>query len=275
MNIVGLGDAGCSIADAFAKYPQYKIFKINVDIEGEGCYNVPEFDNPEKYEEYGYPKIKTFFKGMKGETTFIIGGSGKISCGSLKILQSIKNRDISIMYIKPDVSMLDEQDTMIERLVYNVMQEYARSAVFKKMLIISNLDVERVIGGAPVIGYFDELNEMIVPTIHMLNYFSNNKAASGAISKPKETHRIYTVGLFDTKKNEEKLFFSLDNTRNKCYIYGVNEEKLKTDKDLMKIVKKQIDSKKEENLNVTYAIYPTEYEYDIGYVIARTPHIQK
>jgi hypothetical protein len=43
----------------------------------------------------------------------------------------------------------------------------------------------------------------------------------------------------------------------------------------MKTVKKQIDSKKEENLNVTYAIYPTEYEYDIGYVISRTPHIQK
>ncbi len=275
MNIVGLGDAGCKIADAFAEHLQYKIFKINVDIEGEGCYTVPEFENPEKYEEYTYPKIKAFFKGMKGETTFIVGGSGKISCGSLKILQSIKNRDISIMYIKPDISMLDEQKLMIEKLVYNVMQEYTRSAVFKKMLIISNLDVENVIGGAPVIGYFDKLNEMIVPTIHMLNYFSNNKPASGAIPKPKETHRIYTVGLFDTKKNEEKMFFSLDNTRNKCYIYGVNEERLKTDKNLMKTVKKQIDSKKEENLNVTYAIYPTEYEYDIGYVIARTPYIQK
>ncbi len=275
MNIVGLGDAGCKIADAFAEHLQYKIFKINVDIEGEGCYTVPEFENPEKYEEYTYPKIKAFFKGMKGETTFIVGGSGKISCGSLKILQSIKNRDISIMYIKPDISMLDEQKLMIEKLVYNVMQEYTRSAVFKKMLIISNLDVENVIGGAPVIGYFDKLNEMIVPTIHMLNYFSNNKPASGAIPKPKETHRIYTVSLFDTKKNEEKMFFSLDNTRNKCYIYGVNEERLKTDKNLMKTVKKQIDSKKEENLNVTYAIYPTEYEYDIGYVIARTPYIQK
>jgi hypothetical protein len=275
MNIVGLGDAGCKIADAFAEHSQYKIFKINVDIEGKGCYTVPEFENPEKYEEYTYPKIKAFFKGMKGETTFIVGGSGKISCGSLKILQSIKNRDISIIYIKPDISMLDEQKLMIEKLVYNVMQEYTRSAVFKKMLIISNLDVENVIGGAPVIGYFDKLNEMIVPTIHMLNYFSNNKPASGSIPKPKETHRIYTVGLFDTKKNEEKMFFSLDNTRNKCYIYGVNEERLKTDKDLMKTVKKQIDSKKEENLNVTYAIYPTEYEYDIGYVIARTPYIQK
>ena len=32
MNIVGLGDAVCNIADAFAKYPQYKIFKIISEI---------------------------------------------------------------------------------------------------------------------------------------------------------------------------------------------------------------------------------------------------
>ena len=30
--IVGLGKAGCAIADKFSKYPQYKIFKI--DSEG-------------------------------------------------------------------------------------------------------------------------------------------------------------------------------------------------------------------------------------------------
>ena len=32
MNVIGLGDAGCNIADCFSQYPQYKIFKINVDM---------------------------------------------------------------------------------------------------------------------------------------------------------------------------------------------------------------------------------------------------
>jgi len=275
LNIIGLGDAGCNIAEAFAEYPQYKIFKINVDIEGKSCYNVPEFQTAEEYEAYSYPKIKSFLRGLKDETVFIIGGSGKISCGSLKILESIKNKDVSILYIKPDISMLDDESRMIERLVYNVMQEYTRSGIFSQMMIISNVEVDAVIGGAPVMGYYDKLNEMIVPTIHMINYFSKNKAVSGSIPKPKSTHRIYTVGLFDINKNEEKMFFSLDNLRSKCYIYGVNEERLKTDRNLMKTIKKQIDSKREENVNVTYAIYPTEYEYDIGYVITRTPNIQK
>ena len=32
MNVVGLGDAGCNIADAFTQYPQYKIYKINFKV---------------------------------------------------------------------------------------------------------------------------------------------------------------------------------------------------------------------------------------------------
>ena len=170
--------------------------------------------------------------------------------------------------------MLDETQKMQERLVRNVMQEYARSGVFEKVCLVSNNSLDKIVGGAPIIGYFDTLNELLVPTLHMVNFFSNNKAVSGGISKAKSTHRIYTVGIFDTQKNEEKMFFSLDSARNKCYIYGVNEEKLKTDKKLMNKIKKQIESKKEENLDISYAIYPTDYEYDIGYVIERTPIIQ-
>ena len=209
MNIVGLGDAGCNIADAFAEYPQYKIYKINVDIEGKGCYNIPEFQTAEEYEAYNYPKIKSFFRGLKDETIFIIGGSGKISCGSLKILESIKNRNISILYIKPDTSMLDEESQMIERLVYNVMQEYTRSGVFDSMMIISNVEVDKVIGGAPVIGYFDKLNEMIVPTVHMINYFSKTKQFLVLFQNQKTlTAYIQSVSSI-RKKIKKKCFFPL------------------------------------------------------------------
>ena len=274
MNVIGLGDAGCKIADCFSQYSQYKIFKINVDIEGKRCYNIPILETAEEYESYEYPKIKTFFKGLKGETLLIVGGSGKISCGSLRILENIKRLPISILYIQPDLEMLDDTQKMQERLVRNVMQEYARSGVFEKVCLVSNDALDKIIGGAPVIGYFEALNELLVPSLHMVNFFSKNKAVSGSIPKPKSTHRIYTVGIFDTQKNEEKMFFSLDSARNRCYIYGVNEEKLKTDKKLMNKIKKQIESKKEENLEISYAIYPTDYDYDIGYVIERTPIIQ-
>ena len=55
MNLIALGTAACSIADAFAQYPQYEIYKIDVDISGKRCYSIPEFKDVEEYENYSYP----------------------------------------------------------------------------------------------------------------------------------------------------------------------------------------------------------------------------
>jgi hypothetical protein len=70
------------------------------------------------------------------------------------------------------------------------------------------------------------------------------------------------------------MFFSLDKARERCYIYSINEDKLRTDSDLFNKLKKQVKSKTTEDLNITYAVYSTNYDYDLGYVIERTPNIQ-
>ena len=274
MNIIGLGSAGCKVADELSQHPQYKIFKIDVGISGDGCYNIPSFEAPEEFEAYKFPKMKTFFKGIVGETTFVVAGGGKASCASLKILQNIKHLPISILYIKPDLEMLNQTQKMQERLVFGVLQEYARSGIFEKICLVSNTVLDSVVGGAPIIGYYDKLNEALVSVFHMINVFYNTDAAIGKIEKPKETHRIVTIGLFDVEKNEEKMFFSLDNSREKCYIYSISEEKLKTDKELFRRLKNQIKLKSKENVNITYAVYSSDYEQDFGYIIERTPHIQ-
>jgi hypothetical protein len=274
VNVIGIGAAGCRIAEALSTYPQYKIFKIDVDISGKSCYTVPVLENAEEYDSYSYPKIKTFFKGIKGETLVVVGGAGKIALGCLRILQHIKKLPISIMYIKPDSTMLSQTQQLQERTVFGVLQEYTRSAVFEKIYLISNPILDQVVGGAPVIGYYDKLNEALVGTLHMINVFKNTEAALGKIEKAKETHRIVTFGVFDIEKNTEKLFFPLDKVRDKCYIYSINEEKMKTDTGLLQRIKNQINTKLDEDLSVGYALYSNQYEYDVGYVIARTPHVQ-
>jgi len=274
MNVVGLGSAGCGIADALSKYPQYKIFKIDVDIFGEGCYNVSRLKTAEEYENHTFPGLGKFFEGIEGKTFFIVGGSGRISCASLRILEKIKHLPISIIYIKPDHQLLNKVQKMQERVVFGVLQEYARSAVFDEIYLISNDALDTILGGAPIIGYHEKLNEIFATTFHMINVFINTKPVIGKIEKPKETHRILTIGMFDSEKNEEKMFFSLDNARERCYIYSVSEDRLRTDKDLFNNLKKQVKSKTTEDLSVTYSVFSTNYDYDLGYVIERTPHIQ-
>ena len=100
MDIVGLGQAGCNLADCFSKYPQYKIYKIDVGVEGDRCFNVQKQNTPEAYEA-NTPNFTDFFSDLGQEVAFIVGGAGYISAMSLAILQQIKDKKVSILYICP------------------------------------------------------------------------------------------------------------------------------------------------------------------------------
>ena len=63
--IVGLGNAGCQIADLFAKYPQYSIKKIDVGLEKtKNSFPLEEVKKLEDYEKK-LPNLKYFFKGVR------------------------------------------------------------------------------------------------------------------------------------------------------------------------------------------------------------------
>ena len=277
MNIIGLGKAGCNIADMFAKYPQYNVYKIDVGIKGDNCFAVKKQKGPEEYEK-NTPSFKTFFKGLKEESLLIIGGSGDISAMSLRIVEQIKEKSkIDILYIKPDTFMLNQTKMMHEKVTYNVLQHYARSAAINAVMVVSNPQLESILGEVPIIGYYEKLNELLVSTIHMINVFKNSEPVMGGLTSidKDSTKRIYTVGIFDIEKSEEKLFFPLDTVRDMGYIYSISKGKLQTDNDLRKVIRNQMKEKsQDENVKVSFGIFPTDYEKDYGYVLAYSPNIQ-
>ncbi len=272
--IIGLGEAGCNLADCFARHPQYSIYKIDTDIKGQQCMSLEPQDTPEKYEE-SVPDLKRFFRNVKGEVLFILSGSGKISGCTLAILEQIKHCDINILYIKPDVSLLGGMAQLQERAAFGILQEYTRSGLFKRMWISHNPSLESIYGDVPVIGYYDKLNELIVSTIHMLNVFDNSKPVMGENSEPNEIARLSTLGVVNMEKNKEMLFFPLNNMTEKVYYYAINEEQLKTDGTLYKKITKEIKQKREQGLKVSYRIYATSYEDNYCYCVAHTHFIQE
>lgn len=276
-NIVGLGSAGCNIAKSFAKYPEYIVRTIDcVEPSGDEHFRIKKCDSHEEYEQ-AVPDMSTFFSHIKSmdEVLFIIGGAGQISGASLSILQQISHAKLHVLYVKPDISLLGELGSLRERVVYNVLQEYARSGKFERIMLIDNPKLDDTIGGAPVIGYYDELNKMIASTIHMINVFDHSEPEIGTISAPLEVSRIITIGMMDMENSEEKLFFPLTSPREKSYYYAINHEELKNDKELYKGVTVQMKNKMEEGgTRVTYGIYSTNYSSNYCYVVARSSTIQ-
>ena len=106
--VIGLGQAGCNIADLFASHSQYEVFKIDVGLEqGARSFPMPQQNSSEEYEK-NCPSMKSFLKEIKqgDNVLFIFGGGGNIAGTTLRILETIKDSNISTLYIKPDIELI-------------------------------------------------------------------------------------------------------------------------------------------------------------------------
>ena len=277
MKVIGLGTAGCNIADQFAKFPQYKIYKLNEGQEkSKNCYNMPEVKAIDDYESASL-NLKTFFRGLRtgDEVMLVVCGAAKVSAAALRILEQIQRCQISVLYIRPDRSLLSKDVSMHERVAFHVLQEYARSGVCEKIYLVDNKLVEKVLDDVPVLGYYERLNELIVNTIHMTNVFKNTDSVYETPNTPLATARISTFGIVDIEKNEEKLLFPLDTINERCYIYAINRKQLETDGELFTALRDRSAKMVDDETTVSVQIHSTEYEDNYGYIIASTSETQQ
>lgn len=273
--IIGLGTAGCNIAEAFLEYPQYDIYRLDVKKRsGKKFKLIPKRDTHEEYEKK-CPSLKAFFKNAKPPYLFILSGTSEITGAALRILEQLNSKDLYILYIRPDVSLLSAPKKKQERIVFQVLQQYARSAVFQKMYIVDNVRVGQIVKDAPIIGYYETLNKFIVATMHMINYCRNIDPELETYDAPVPTARIATFGLGNLETGEEEMLSDLQNPREKIYHYMINKEKLRSQNDLLKSITDRARSKMEGGkVQVSFGIYSTDYDEDYVYVVSSASLIQ-
>ena len=270
--IVGLGKAGCAIAEKFTKYPQYKVFKIDsegLDSKNKNNYVLTKQNSPEEYEK-ATRSMKTFFKKTTDDILFVLSGSGMISGASLQILKCLQDKTVNILYVKPDLEFLGHTNIMQERVVRNVLQEYTRSGLFSRLFLVDNKKIEQILGEVPIVGYYDKLNELIVSTFHMVNVYNHQEAIHATPFDTADTTRISTLGILDIEEGEEKLFFSLDNIREKCYYYAINSKVLETDGKLLRTLTDNINKNIGKEVRAGFQVYSTSYEQNYGYLVVNT-----
>tara|TARA_Y100000310_G_scaffold318118_1_gene371797 strand:+ start:3559 stop:4392 length:834 start_codon:yes stop_codon:yes gene_type:complete len=274
--IVGLGNTGCKIVDLFAQYSQYKTYKLDVGLtQTKTTFPLQEHEKLEDYEEK-LPSLQHFFRGVRGPLLFVVGGGGKISSATLAILKYLKNKcKISVLYLQPDLSLLNEKQIQLERMVYNILQQYARSGALIEMILVSNTSLEEVCGGLSIKDYFKIINETIVSTLHMINIYRHNVPLFHTFDKKPAGVRISTFGICDPVSHEEKMFFSLDNVSDVVYYYAYNKDELETNLELINQIKKTINKKKKNVKRVTYGVYETDYPLNYVYCFHSTSLIQQ
>ena len=273
MNVIGLGHAGCQIAKNFEKYDQYRVFCVDVENKGYNTFiPVKEQISHEDYEK-NYKKLN--LAKCKGPTTLILNGIGNISGCALRLLEQIRENPIEIIYIKSDESSFTDDLKKRGRTTLGFLQEYTRSAVFEVMYIISNEKIEEIVEEISLKNYWQDINNIISSTYHMLNVFRNTEALLTVQPEIKKTARIRTFGVVNFDTNKEKLFYDLQFPRTKRYFYGINEEFLDSDKDLLHKTRKFVQEQADQNIDTGFSIYSTNYEHNYIYTVHCASYVQE
>lgn len=275
--IIGLGNAGCNIAEQFSKYPQYEVYRIDSKKRtGKNFKLIPKCSSHEEYEKM-CPSMKSFLKNVNDSCLFVVGGSGTISGASLKILETIKERKINILYVKPDTEFLSDTKHKQHRAVFQVLQQFARSNLFERMYIVENEKISDILGDLPIADYYNKINEFIVSSIHMINVFDHTESVINTFSEPAPTAKISTFGVVDIESEKEQNFYDIEMPREKKYYYAIQKNVLNEKNELFSKIKRQIKniSKKDDKMRVSYGIFSTEYENNFAYSMTSATLIQE
>jgi phosphoribosylamine-glycine ligase len=191
ISIIGLGSAASKIAEKFKQTKNYNVYTMNSGVQRNSKYKykLKTYDSAEEYEK-NIPNVKKFLSELDEHVQFFIVGSSFSSNYSLGILQQIKDKKVDVFYVQPDAELMTGVPKLLDKIVFSVLQQYARSGLLKSFTPISNVLVEKSIGDIPIKTYYDKLNDSIFSTIHYINYFSHADPEIGMVAKPLDINRI-------------------------------------------------------------------------------------
>ncbi len=276
--ILGIGTAGCNVVEQLSEYPVYECFYISNEIKKTSKYkfNLAEMDDPEGYESMDMSKLHKWIDKIKDKCTVMLCGGSDSSAITLRALERLHESGVKmdVVYFMPETEVLSETKVLLERSVRGILQNFARSGLFEKICLVSNLRLEQMAGSTNVFDYYKQINHVFTSTYYMMDVFKNTKPVTSTFKRPKETCRISTMGI-SSVGGEESLFFPFKQEVDVVYYYGINEEKLKTEENLFRTITDGIKSKITEERKVSFGIYPTQYEADYIYVEMFSPKVQE
>lgn len=275
--ILGIGTAGCNIVEQLSQYPAYECYYISNEIEktSKFKFSLPELDGPEEYEAMNMEKLHKWVNKITKKCTVFLSGASDSTGITLRALEHLHKKGVKleVVYFKPETEVLSETKVLHERSVCGILQNFARSGLFEKICLVSNLKLEELAGSTNVFDYYNQINHVFTSTYYMLDVFKNTKPVTSTFKRPKDSCRVTTIGI-GAIEGEEKLFFPLEKDVEMVYYYGINENKLRTEENLFRVITNNIKSKITEEKKVSFGIYPTQYESDYIYVELFSPKVQ-
>lgn len=271
--IIGLGEAGCNIAECFTRYKEYQTFMI--DHEKRDHKNFLALQKQDTHEEYELKYQALDLSSCGEHIGLFCAGAGTISGALLRILEQLQDKKVWLYFIKSDPIDLTELGLLRERASFFILQEFARSDLLDKIYILDNKNITSMLSGVTVVNYWSKLNEFIASSVHILNYFKHIKPVMTTFATPPVSAKIQTLGIIDLETGEEKMFYDLKHIRHRYCYYSLSEESLNKDLSLLNKIKQQITALNTKISTSNYSIFNAGFDENFCYSELFTPVIQE
>jgi hypothetical protein len=277
--VIGLGKLGCAIAEELTAYPEYRIYKIDGDIDERGSLSIGEYGDMASFEaNVDSDEVSVYLRSIKkgDEVLFVLQGGEPISGATLKILETIKDVNLNILYICPDRQMISETQKRDDKIAFMILQEYARSGKFQNMFLVDKTKVEELAGHVPINEYEKTISYFISYVVAMINFFKNTKPIlANPISPPNIARLVaYGVSSLDEGNSAINLLFPLAETKDIHFYYGIPKKELSEDATLVKRIKEHVKSYKTEDVSTSFSVYETTLESKMVLCVAYSSKIQ-
>jgi len=271
-SLIAIGEKATLFAESLKDYPEYTSYCFRHGHK-EDCFSVPVFSEAQRYEE-PLVDLEEFLKGCCEDVTAIISGDEAINLTALQILEVVKNKNIEILFFKPDQKLLGTAMKQINNLTYNVLQEYTRSGLFGQMFIFDLGAVDQVAAAASLQSFEKVRMEFVAGHYHTLNWLRNSEAVAGTDDEHQPVNCLASIGVTDLELSEIKMLNKLDFVRERVYYYGIPEKKVKEDAGLRSKILEGYKKNMDENISSSFKIYSIPFKQELVYVVEYTSAVQ-
>jgi len=277
--VIGLGKLGCAIAEHLTSYPEYRVYKIDSEIKERGSLSIGEHSGHDDYEHnLDQDEVAVYLRSIKkkDDVLMVVEGGDPVSGAILRILETIKDSKLNVLYVVPDRTMCSEVQRRDDKIAFNVLQEYARSGVFENIFLVHRQAVDNLVGDVAIQEYENSVSYFISYVVAMINFFNHTDPILANKIEPHNISRIATFGVssLEEDQKEVKLLFPLESARDIHFFYGIPEPALDEDPSLTNKIKQHVKSFKEDGKSTSFSVYSTDFENLMVLCVAYSSEIQ-
>jgi hypothetical protein len=277
--IIGLGKFGCAVAEQLTEHPEYRIYKIAPDIQERASLSIGVWEDMEEYEKnVDQNEVEIYLRSIRSgdEVLVVVEGGDPVSGATLRILETIQDARLSVLYVCPDRELISEIQKRDDKIAFNILQQYARSGKFERLFLINKTSAEYLMGDVSIQEYEHSLTHFISYLVAMLNYFSYTDPVLSSKISPHDHCRIKTFGIssLEEKQQSVNFLFPLEEMTDLHFFYGVPKGKMEDDASLSNRIKTHTKTHRTESIATSFSVYPTTFDQMLVLCVGHSSKIQ-